>query len=113
MQIIIKKAEGMGADFEAFIEKKFATLDKLIESFDKTGDVSVRLEVSRATRHHKQGNVFKIAADINLPHKILHAEDHADDIRAGVDAVKNLLRLEIEKYKSKISKTAPRANKEG
>jgi ribosomal subunit interface protein len=105
MKINIKKTTDLVSPaVEVYIEEKLMPLAKFLKHFDETGEVEIWLEVSRTTRHHKKGEVFFAAADLRLPHRILRAEDYAEDIRKAIDAVKDKLHAEIEKYRTKFLK---------
>lgn len=85
-----------------YIEMKLAPLAKFVGRFDEMGSAELRVEISRTTRHHKHGDVFWAAADLRLPKKILRAEAEAPDARAAINIVKNTLRIEIEKYRTRF-----------
>ena len=85
---------------KVYIEEKLESLNRLLQGVD--GDVvQARVEVARSTRHHRNGNVYHVDINIDLPGKVLRAEEDAEDIRAAIDAVKDKLRVEIGKYKDK------------
>ena len=92
-----------------YIEMRFAPFEKLIARFDPAGGAEIWVEVSRTTQHHKHGDVFRVVGNLKLPGKLLRAEETAPDPRAAIDAVKNILKIEIEKYKTKSS---PRRGKD-
>lgn len=89
--------------FKKYIEKRFLPLRKLIGRFDSGEVAELRVEVSRTTRHHRRGDVFLGAATLRLPKTILRAEETADEPHAAVDAVRDTLRREIMKYKTKLA----------
>ncbi len=101
MKITITKASDLTPSLSIYIETKFGSLAKYVKKFDEKGEAEIWLEVSRTSQHHRKGEVFKAAADLRLPKKILRAEEYADDIRVAIDRARNTLRLEIEKYKTK------------
>jgi ribosomal subunit interface protein len=102
VKINIKKTNDLvTAPLEQYIEEKLLPLAKYIKHFDETGEAEIWLEISRTTNHHKKGDVYLAAADLRLPHQILRAEESADDIHKAIDAVKDKLHGEIEKYKAK------------
>jgi len=104
MKINIKKGGDLVTPaLEEYIEKKFAPLAKYIKHFDETGVAEIWFEMSRTTEHHKKGDVYYAAADLRLPGKILRAEETTGDAHSAVDAVKDKLHMEIEKYKTKSS----------
>jgi len=42
-----------------------------------------------------------VDANLDLPGEVLRAEEDSNDVRAAIDAVKDKLKREIEKYKTK------------
>ncbi|HTY40047.1 MAG TPA: ribosome-associated translation inhibitor RaiA [Candidatus Paceibacterota bacterium] len=113
MQISIK---GTGLDLtpslETYIQEKLGTLEKFLKKFDELGAVEMRVEVARTTRHHRHGDVFMAEANLALPGKLLRAVADDADVRTAVDNVKSMLKLEIEKYKTRLeTKTVRRAKK--
>ena len=92
---------------QVYIEEKLVPLAKFIRKFEDAGEAELWLELSRTTRHHqKGGEVYLVVADLRLPRKILRAEEYAEDVRKAIDQVKDTMRLEIEKYKTKFAKLA-------
>jgi ribosomal subunit interface protein len=100
MKITIKKTANFNAEISEYTEKKFSPLDKFIEHFEEAGEAELRIEISRTSKHHKNGQVFQTVASLSLPKKVLRAEEYAEDIRTAIDQARNTLRSEIEKYKT-------------
>lgn len=103
MKINIKKTTDFTPSLGKYIDDKLGSLGKFVKKFDESGEAEIWLEVSRTTRHHHKGDVFLAAADLRLPHKILRAEEYAEDIRTAIDNARDTLRLEIEKYKTRFT----------
>jgi ribosomal subunit interface protein len=104
MKITTKKTLDVTPPLETYIEEKLMPLGKLVEPFEENGEVTLRLEVSRTTEHHRKGDeVFMAAIDLELPGKVLRSEASASDIRNAIDEVRNMMRMEIQKYKTKHS----------
>lgn len=104
MKINIKATNlDLTPSLNVYIEEKLGTLAKFIQRFDEEGVAELWLEVARTTKHHHKGNVFMAEADIRLPKKILRGVEYAGDIRASIDLLRNTLRQEIEKYKTRMS----------
>ena len=101
MKVIIKATDlDITGPLKVYIEDKMGDLDKYLQSLD--GDsIQTRIEVARSSRHHKQGQVYHVDVNLDLPGEVLRAEEDSDDVRAAIDAVKDKLKREIEKYKSK------------
>jgi ribosomal subunit interface protein len=103
MKINIKKGDNLiSPAIEQYIEDKLMPIGKFVKAFDETGEAEIWLEISRTTDHHHKGDIFRVAADLRLPHKILRAEANADDIHKAVDGVKSTLHAEIDKYKTQF-----------
>ena len=102
MKINIKKSVDLPATIDDYIQTKFSTLTKFVKHFDETGEAMIWIEISRTTKHHKKGEVFRAAADLRLPKKILRAEAYAENIRTAIDEARNMLRSEIDKYKTQF-----------
>ncbi len=83
-----------------YIEEKLGALEKFVSRWDLEGAVEIWVEVSRTTRHHKKGDVFKAEADLRLPGKVLRAEDEDFDVRVAVDRVRDKLQREVERYRA-------------
>jgi len=102
MDIIIKKNIDLTPALETYLQKKFASLEKFVAAFDRTGSAELAVEIERTTKHHRKGPVYSATAKLRLPKIVLRAEETADDIRVAIDAAKDTLREEIEKYKDKM-----------
>ena|SRR5665213_2228540 len=103
MKITIKKTANFNAEISAYIEEKFSSLAKFIEHFEEAGEAALHVEVSRTSKHHKNGQVLMTVASLSLPKKVLRAEAYAEDIRTAIDQARNTLRSEIEKYKTQFT----------
>ncbi len=101
MKVIIKATTlDLTPALKAYIEEKFNDLDKFLVSFQQDS-IQARVDVGRSSRHHKHGDVFHVDANLDLPKEVLRAEENTDDAYAAIDAVKDKLKREIEKYKEK------------
>ncbi len=106
MNISIKKSLDVTPPLETYIEEKLMPLGKFVEVYEKDGEVTLRLEVARTTEHHRKGEeVFAASADLELPGKVLRGEASSSDIRKAIDEVRNMLHMEIQKYKTKHSRS--------
>lgn len=111
MRITIKKTIDITPALETYIENKLAPLAKFVKHFEENGEAELWLELSRTTRHHRKGEVFFAAVDLKVPKKILRAEAYAENIRTAIDEAKDMLRLEIKKYKTTSEDTRRAAQK--
>ena len=102
MNIQLKKTLDVTPALEEYIEDKIRPLEKFLQQFEKDGAVQMRLEVSRTTRHHNKGEeVYEAVANLELPGKTLRGEATASDVHIAIDEVRNILHIEIDKYREK------------
>ena len=84
-----------------YVDSKLGTLSKFVKKFEDEGVAELWIELARTTRHHYKGEVFMAEADLRLPGGVLRGEAIGEDIHAAIDKLRNTLRMEIEKYKTK------------
>ncbi len=107
MKISIKATNlDITPSLKTYINSKLSGIDKLVKRFDEGGDVQLRLEIGRITKHHHKGDVFMAEINLDLPGKVLRSEVSGPDVHQVLDEVKNKLRLEIEKFKSRSNPKA-------
>jgi putative sigma-54 modulation protein len=87
----------------AYIDNKIGSLARLLKRFEQERELTAIVEVGRTTKHHKHGNVFRAALNLDLPGKVVRAESENEDLRTAVDEVKNKLKNELDKYKNKLT----------
>ncbi len=102
MKIKLTKSADLTASVESYVEKKLAPLAKFVKHFEKTGEAEVWIEIARTSKHHRKGEVFRAAVNLKLPKKMLRAETYEKDVRTAVDRARDMMRLEIEKYKTRF-----------
>jgi len=103
MKINIKTTNlDLTPSLNTYVDEKLGSLARFVKRFDEDGVAEAWLELARTTNHHHKGEVFRAEIDLRLPKKILRAEEENGDIRTAIDIVRDKLRLEIEKYKSRL-----------
>ena len=92
-----------------FIDEKIRSLDKFVRGGAKGGDgeqgtylVEAFVEVARDTKHHKHGEVFKAEVNLKIGGRVLRAERSEWDVRAGIDGVREELKIILEKDQGKL-----------
>jgi putative sigma-54 modulation protein len=85
-----------------YAEKRFAVLAKPLTRFEREGECVLEVEIARTTRHHRKGEVYYVELTLPLKNKILRIEQYSEDLRAGIDAAKKRMQMEIEKHKEKM-----------
>lgn len=108
MKINIKATNlELTAPLQEYIEEKIGGLEKLLSSKSIDWEPSVGrptveafVEISRTTKHHHKGPIYR--AEINIPmpgrNKVLRAEDEQWDIRVAIDQIKYGIQVELKKY---------------
>ncbi len=104
MQINIKGTKlTFTPSLRTYIERKLGTLTKFLKQLETESGVEMKVEIARTTRHHRHGEVFMAEVNLPLPGRTLRAAEYSADARTAVDAVREKLQLEIEKYKAKTT----------
>lgn len=85
-------------DVREYAEKKF---DKLSRYYDNILEVRVELE-RMFPNHHNKGKIYRVEANVNVPHKTLRVEKATDDLIKSIDKVKDHLDGVISKHKEKL-----------
>lgn len=85
-----------------YVEEKIGSLAKFLTRWEREGEAAVWVEVDRVTRHHLKGKVFRAAADVKLPNRLIRAEAHHADARAAIDELKDKLKAELTRYKDRV-----------
>ena len=81
-----------------FIETKIGGLEKFLKKFNPE-DALARVDVGRGTRHHRHGKVYHVDVNLLIPGGTLRAAHDDEDIRKAINAVREKLQREIEKFK--------------
>lgn len=104
MKISIKSTNlDLTPSIKAYTENKMGNLARMFQKYDSEGSADMRVELARTTRHHHKGEVFMAEVNLHLVGKTLRASEECEDIHKAIDAVRQKLYLEIEKFKSKSS----------
>lgn len=100
LQIFSKEVD-ISAEAREYIEKKIHMLDRFLKRLEEKGEILMEIEVSRSTKHHKNGKIYYAEATMKLPQKVLRAEYYEQNIESAIDGVKNVMKNEIVRYKGK------------
>jgi len=109
MRTIIKgKQTVLTPAIRAYIEAKIVgPTERLIGK----GEALLEVELTRASRHHRKGNVWLAEANLKIGKKLIRAEEEGEDPHAVIDAVENELLREIKSFKGKKQTTNIRAER--
>lgn len=97
MQITVRgKNLQVTEPLKEYIDEKINGLEHYLKRVDSE-TISAIVEVSRDT-HHNKGEVYQAVVSIDLPNSSLRAEATDFDARVAIDAARDKIRREIEKY---------------
>jgi putative sigma-54 modulation protein len=99
MQISIK-ATGIELTpaISEYVDKKVSMLEKYLEP---NPDIIARVEVGKDTNHHKHGEIFRAEVHIVGAGKDVYAVEHAVDLYAAIDKVKDRAAHELTSGKGR------------
>lgn len=101
MQLIVKATQfTLTPALLIYVEDKMNRLSKLLPK--NSGLASARIELARATRHHKKGKVYYAEINLNIAGKLLmRAEATHYDVRAAFDAARQEVQTELRRFEDK------------
>ena len=100
MSIDIKGTElELTLPIKEYIHMRFEPLSRFVKRYEEKKEIRMFLEIARTTKHHHKGDVFYAEVTLELPKQVLRAEATSNDIRSAIDAVKDVLKREMTKYK--------------
>jgi len=82
-----------------YIRKKIKDLEKFIDPNDTS--VIINVEVSKITKHHKSGDIFRAEINLHISGAQLYAEATTADLYSSIDSVKDEMARELRKQKEK------------
>lgn len=82
-----------------YIKNRISKLNRFLEKIDSEGTVVAWIEISRVSKHHHKGDVFRAEINLRLPGTILRAEHNDLDIRLAINRAQDKIQREIGKYK--------------
>ncbi len=84
-----------------YIEEKIGACADIVSRFEENDEVTAFCELARTSKHHTHGNVFYAEVTLGLPGKTICVDAEHSDARAAIDEIKDLLKLELRKYKER------------
>lgn len=95
----------LSPQIKKYIEEKIGSVSRVVKKFEADGEVTIFVELSRSTRHHKNGEeVYYAEATLRLPKKTIRAECTNEDAYAAIDAVKDMVKEDVAKFKDLLLK---------
>jgi ribosomal subunit interface protein len=89
----------MTEQIQNYLDKKLASVDKLIAQFE--GSSQAQIEIGRSSNRHKSGFIFRAEANISFDGNSARAVSEKEDLFQAIDAMKDDLVREIDKIKDK------------
>ncbi len=113
MKIIIKATElELNDALKIYVTKKFTSIEKIVKSFEASGELILRVEIARTTHHHNKGNVFYVECSLPIGENVLRIEQTDEDMHAAIDLAQGRLKEEVEQFKKrKIEKNRKEIDK--
>lgn len=99
MKINLKtKNFSLTPNIKIYLEEKINSLDKFLPSDES---ISSDIELSKTTKHHQKGDIFRAEVNLNVPGKLIRVVAEEWDLRVAIDSVKDELQREIKNNKEK------------
>ncbi len=86
-----------------YIEMKFGFLEKLTSKIDRERVATLFVDVSRSTRHHLKGEIYKASVVYKLPKKTFRVADTDVKIQGAVSKTRDILKGLVQEYKDSLS----------
>lgn len=86
-------------EVRAYLEKRLATLNKLISLDDPS--VMVNVELGCTTKHHQNGNIFFAEVTIYKGKDTFRAVSNRSDLQSAIDEVRDEIARELTSRKGK------------
>ncbi len=89
----------MSESVASFLSRRMEKMEELLGKIG--GVVSGWIEIGRTTRHHKKGEVYRAEAQIKLKSQSIRAEGIANTVFGAIMQMKDRLKRELSKYKTR------------
>ena len=95
-----------------YVEEKVILLEKLTHGFEPVAKLAV--EVGKTSHHHAKGEVFRAEMNLQIPGKMLRAEEVREDLYEAIDMAKDELKRQLTDHKERLldQHREPRPGKE-
>jgi ribosomal subunit interface protein len=91
------------------LEKKLAQVERLLP---KGANAVFEIELGKATKHHKTGKIFRAEANLSHGPMLYRAVGTEETIEIAIDVMKNELKSELRKNKTKRKDVARKGGRE-
>jgi len=83
---------------QEYINEKMGALKRF---FGKDAELTIMVEISKTTKHHKKGDFFEASVSLDCGHSTFRVESKAFDIRAAIDEVRAELEQQLISQRGK------------
>ena len=99
------KATGfeLTAALRQITEEKLGSLSRFLKRWEKAGEVLLRVELAKNTKHHNKGQIFYAEANLDLPQQVLRVEETDADMNTAINNLKDRLKKELLRLKDKLT----------
>ncbi|MSR71164.1 MAG: ribosome-associated translation inhibitor RaiA [Candidatus Taylorbacteria bacterium] len=84
---------------EAYVEKRFAGLEKFLKGENK--NIKCAVEIGKTTSHHKHGDIFRAEINLYVKPKSLYSSEEKEDLYVAIDLVKEEIERQLLSVKNK------------
>lgn len=99
MKINLKtKNFSLTASIKNYLEQKLNSLDKFLPADES---IFADVDLSKTTKHHQKGDVFRAEVNLKVPGKLIRASATEWDLRVAIDRVKDDILKEVKTNKEK------------
>lgn len=84
---------------EAYINRRFKALEPLFKRYGAS--CAAYLEVSKISRHHQSGDVYRAELRLDIPGPNLYVWEEEADLKSAVKAVMDDLKMQVAKNKGR------------
>lgn len=79
------------------VADELGTLDAMVGRWGTAASADV--EVGKISNHHQKGEIFRAEVNLQIPGKLLRAENEQEDLYMAIREVGHILRRELDKEK--------------
>lgn len=84
---------------DAYVTKKLAELDRLLEP--KEREEVAHVELAKTTNHHKRGKVYYAEITFHLKKKDFRAAEEGEDLYEAIDLMKDEIVREVKRHRER------------
>lgn len=91
----------LNAPLRVFIEEKMADIERVLGD---VGPAQMHVEVGIPSQHHHSGPIYYAEVNLTVGGQLMRAEATNYDLHAAVVDIKDELKVQVKKFKDKLTK---------